>query len=113
MRKIRMLNEFKDMSDNNIKTRARMIARSLGKQLCEYEKNEIKRQNFQHNLETVKQQNTTQTSNTTKNSGNTTTSTNTTTGGKSKTGEKTKTSRKDEANGKSEANGKDAKIKDS
>ncbi|MFU0538560.1 Panacea domain-containing protein [Gardnerella vaginalis] len=82
MRKIRMLNEFKDMSDNNIKTRARMIARSLGKQLCEYEKNEIKRQNFQHNLETVKQQNTTQTSNTTKNSGNTTTGTNTTTGGK-------------------------------
>lgn len=56
MRKISMLNEFKNMSDNNIKTRARMIARSLGKQLCEYEKNEIKRQNFQHNLETVKQQ---------------------------------------------------------
>ena len=108
MRKISMLNEFKNMSDNNIKTRARMIARSIGKQLCEYEKNEIKRQNFQHNLEAVKQQNTTQntstntttnntssnttqnttskssskTSNTTTNSANTANSTNTTTGGK-------------------------------
>lgn len=77
MRKISMLNEFKDMSDNNIKTRARMIARSIGKQLCEYEQNEIKRQNFQHNLEAVKQQNTTQ--NTTQN-----TSTNTTTNNTSK-----------------------------
>lgn len=84
MRKISMLNEFKNMSDNNIKTRARMIARSLGKQLCEYEKNEIKRQNFQHNLEAVKQQNTTQntSTNTTTNSANTANSTNTTTGGK-------------------------------
>ncbi|MDK7784764.1 DUF4065 domain-containing protein [Bifidobacterium sp. UMB6791A] len=84
MRKIIMLNEFKNMSDNNIKTRARMIARSLGKQLCEYEKNEIKRQNFQHNLEAVKQQNTTQntSTNTTTNSANTANSTNTTTGGK-------------------------------
>lgn len=83
MRKISMLNEFKNMSDNNIKTRARMIARSLGKQLCEYEKNEIKRQNF-HNLEAVKQQNTTQntSTNTTTNSANTANSTNTTTGGK-------------------------------
>lgn len=108
MRKIRTLNEFKNMSDNNIKTRARMIARSIGKQLCEYEQNEIKRQNFQHNLEAVKQQNTAQntstnsntnntssnttqnttskssskTSNTTTNSANTANSTNTTTGGK-------------------------------
>lgn len=84
MRKISMLNEFKNMSDNNIKTRARMIARSLGKQLCEYEKNEIKRQNFQHNLEAAKQQNTTQntSTNTTTNSANTANSTNTTTGGK-------------------------------
>lgn len=84
MRKISMLNEFKNMSDNNIKTRARMIARSLGKQLCEYEKNEIKRQNFQHNLEAAKQQNTTQntSTNTTTNSVNTANSTNTTTGGK-------------------------------
>lgn len=80
MRKISMLNEFKNMSDNNTKTRARMIARSLGKQLCEYEKNEIKRQNFQHNLEAVKQQNTSTntttnntSSNTTQNSGSTTT----------------------------------------
>ena len=84
MRKIRTLNEFKNMSDNNIKTRARMIARSIGKQLCEYEQNEIKRQNFQHNLEAVKQQNTTQntSTNTTTNSANTANSTNTTTGGK-------------------------------
>lgn len=105
MRKISMLNEFKNMSDNNIKTRARMIARSLGKQLCEYEKNEIKRQNFQHNLEAVKQQNTTQ--NTSTNSANTANNTNTTTGSSStnaaskntatnanvdKTGKKAKTS---------------------
>lgn len=81
MRKISMLNEFKNMSDNNIKTRARMIARSLGKQLCEYEKNEIKRQNFQHNLEAVKQQNTTQ--NTSTNT-STNTTTNTTTNNTSK-----------------------------
>lgn len=105
MRKISMLNEFKNMSDNNIKTRARMIARSLGKQLCEYEKNEIKRQNCQHNLEAVKQQNTTQ--NTSTNSANTANNTNTTTGSSStnaaskntatnanvdKTGKKAKTS---------------------
>lgn len=105
MRKISMLNEFKNMSDNNIKTRARMIARSLGKQLCEYEKNEIKRQNFQHNLEAAKQQNTTQ--NTSTNSANTANNTNTTTGSSStnaaskntatnanvdKTGKKAKTS---------------------
>lgn len=84
MRKISMLNEFKNMSDNNIKTRARMIARSIGKQLCEYEQNEIKRKNFQHNLEAVKQQNTAQntSTNTTTNSANTANSTNTTTGGK-------------------------------
>ncbi len=81
MRKIRTLNEFKDMSDNNIKTRARMIARSIGKQLCEYEQNEIKRQNFQHNLEAVKQQNTTQ--NTSTNT-STNTTTNTTTNNTSK-----------------------------
>ncbi|WP_421782198.1 Panacea domain-containing protein [Gardnerella sp. DNF01199S] len=109
MRKISMLNEFKNMSDNNIKTRARMIARSIGKQLCEYEQNEIKRQNFQHNLEAAKQQNTTQntSTNTTTNSANTANNTNTTTGSSStnaaskntatnanvdKTGKKAKTS---------------------
>lgn len=94
MRKISMLNEFKNMSDNNIKTRARMIARSLGKQLCEYEKNEIKRQNFQHNLEAVKQQNTTQntsTNNTSKTSNMSTnnTSSNTTQNTTSKSSSKT------------------------
>ena len=127
MRKISMLNEFKNMSDNNIKTRARMIARSLGKQLCEYEQNEIKRQNFQHNLEAVKQQNTTTNSaNTTNNTKATTsrkakTSENTTTGSsstnaasrKAKTGEKSKTNGKSEANRKDEASGKAAKSKDS
>lgn len=94
MHKISMLNEFKNMSDNNIKTRARMIARSLGKQLCEYEKNEIKRQNFQHNLEAVKQQNTTQntsTNNTSKTSNMSTnnTSSNTTQNTTSKSSSKT------------------------
>lgn len=94
MRKISMLNEFKNMSDNNIKTRARMIARSLGKQLCEYEKNEIKRQNFQHNLEAVKQQNTstnTSTNNTSKSSNMSTnnTSSNTTQNTTSKSSSKT------------------------
>lgn len=142
MRKISMLNEFKNMSDNNIKTRARMIARSIGKQLCEYEQNEIKRKNFQHNLEAVKQQNTAQntSTNTTTNSANTANSTNTTTGGKTtisvstttgssstnaaskntatnanvdKTGEKAKTSGKSESNRNSESNGKSAKNEDS
>lgn len=127
MRKISMLNEFKNMSDNNIKTRARMIARSLGKQLCEYEQNEIKRQNFQHNLEAVKQQNTTTNSaNTTNNTKATTsrkakTSENTTTGSsstnaasrKAKTGEKSKTNGKSESNRKDEASGKTAKSEDS
>ena len=110
MRKISMLNEFKNMSDNNIKTRARMIARSIGKQLCEYEQNEIKRQNFQHNLEAVKQQNTTT------NSAN---NAKDTTGRKAKTGEKSKTNGKSEASKKSvssiksSASKKSAKSKDS
>ena len=132
MRKISMLNEFKNMSDNNIKTRARMIARSIGKQLCEYEQNEIKRKNFQHNLETVKQQNTTQntstnsntaqnntskssskTSNTTTNSGNTANNAKATAGGNTTTGEKaaaskkSKTGEKSKTNGKSETNRRD------
>lgn len=89
MRKISMLNEFKNMSDNNIKTRARMIARSIGKQLCEYEQNEIKRQNFQHNLEAVKQQNTTQNTSTNSNTNNTSKSSNTTQNTTSKSSSKT------------------------
>lgn len=136
MRKISMLNEFKNMSDNNIKTRARMIARSLGKQLCEYEKNEIKRQNFQHNLEAVKQQNTAQntstnsnttqnttskssskTSNTTTNSGNTANNAKATAGRKAKTSENTTTgssstnaaSKKSASSRKSSASKKSAK----
>ena len=132
MRKISMLNEFKNMSDNNIKTRARMIARSIGKQLCEYEQNEIKRQNFQHNLEAVKQQNTTQntstnsntnntssnttqnttskssskTSNTTKNSGNTANNAKATTSGNTTHSTNTTTSRNPATSAKSEASGK-------
>lgn len=89
MRKISMLNEFKDMSDNNIKTRARMIARSIGKQLCEYEQNEIKRQNFQHNLEAVKQQNTTQNTSTNTTTNNTSKSSSTTQNTTSKSSSKT------------------------
>lgn len=134
MRKISMLNEFKDMSDNNIKTRARMIARSIGKQLCEYEQNEIKRQNFQHNLEAVKQQNTTQntstntttnntsksssttqnttskssskTSNTTTNSGNTANNAKATTSGNTTHSTNTTTSSNPATSAKSEASGK-------
>lgn len=132
MRKISMLNEFKNMSDNNIKTRARMIARSIGKQLCEYEQNEIKRQNFQHNLEAVKQQNTAQntstnsntnntssnttqnttskssskTSNTTKNSGNTANNAKATTSGNTTHSTNTTTSRNPATSAKSEASGK-------
>lgn len=89
MRKISMLNEFKNMSDNNIKTRARMIARSIGKQLCEYEQNEIKRKNFQHNLEAVKQQNTAQNTSTNSNTNNTSKTSNTTQNTTSKSSSKT------------------------
>lgn len=132
MRKISMLNEFKNMSDNNIKTRARMIARSIGKQLCEYEQNEIKRKNFQHNLEAVKQQNTTQntstnsntnntssntaqnttskssskTINTTTNSGNTANNAKATTSGNTTHSTNTTTSRNPATSAKSEASGK-------
>lgn len=132
MRKISMLNEFKNMSDNNTKTRARMIARSLGKQLCEYEQNEIKRQNFQHNLEAVKQQNTStntstnttknntssnttqnttsksssKTSNTTTNSANTANNANATTSRKATTSENTTSSGKPATSAKSEASRK-------
>lgn len=132
MRKISMLNEFKNMSDNNIKTRARMIARSIGKQLCEYEQNKIKRQNFQHNLEAVKQQNTAQntstnsntnntssnttqnttskssskTSNTTTNSGNTANNAKATTSGNTTHSTNTTTSRNPATSAKSEASGK-------
>ncbi|EPI50218.1 Panacea domain-containing protein [Gardnerella pickettii] len=135
MRKISMLNEFKNMSDNNIKTRARMIARSLGKQLCEYEKNEIKRQNFQHNLEAVKQQNTTQntstnntssnttqnttskssskTSNTTTNSGNTANNAKATTSGNTTHSTNTTTSRNPATSAKSEASKKSASSRKS
>ncbi|MDK7188612.1 DUF4065 domain-containing protein [Bifidobacterium sp. UMB1230] len=109
MRKISMLNEFKNMSDNNIKTRARMIARSLGKQLCEYEKNEIKRQNFQHNLEAVKQQNTTQNtstnSNTTKNNTSSNTTQNTTSKSSSKTSNTTTNSGNTANNAKATTSG--------
>lgn len=122
MRKISMLNEFKNMSDNNIKTRARMIARSIGKQLCEYEQNEIKRQNFQHNLEAVKQQNTTQnttskssskTSNTTKNSGNTANNAKATTSGNTTHSTNTTTSRNPATSAKSEASKKSASSRKS
>lgn len=141
MRKISMLNEFKDMSDNNIKTRARMIARSIGKQLCEYEQNEIKRQNFQHNLEAVKQQNTTQntstntttnntsksssttqnttskssskTSNTTTNSGNTANNAKATTSGNTTHSTNTTTSRNPATSAKSEASRKSASSRKS
>ena len=139
MRKISMLNEFKNMSDNNIKTRARMIARSLGKQLCEYEKNEIKRQNFQHNLEAVKQQNTAQntstnsntnntssnttqnttskssskTSNTTTNSGNTANNAKATTSGNTTHSTNTTTSRNPATSAKSEASKKSASSRKS
>lgn len=122
MRKISMLNEFKDMSDNNTKTRARMIARSLGKQLCEYEQNEIKRKNFQHNLEAVKQQNTTQnttskssskTSNTTTNSGNTANNAKATTSGNTTHSTNTTTSRNPATSAKSEASKKSASSRKS
>lgn len=107
MRKIRMLNEFKNMSDNNIKTRARMIARSIGKQLCEYEQNEIKRQNFQHNLEAVKQQNTTQNTSTNSNTNNTSSNTtqNTTSKSSSKTSNTTKNSGNTANNAKATTSG--------
>lgn len=139
MRKISMLNEFKNMSDNNIKTRARMIARSIGKQLCEYEQNEIKRQNFQHNLEAVKQQNTAQntstnsntnntssnttqnttskssskTSNTTTNSGNTANNAKATTSGNTTHSTNTTTSRNPATSAKSEASKKSASSRKS
>lgn len=141
MRKISMLNEFKNMSDNNVKTRARMIARSIGKQLCEYEQNEIKRQNFQHNLEAVKQQNTTQntstntttnntsksssttqnttskssskTSNTTTNSGNTANNAKATTSGNTTHRTNTTSSRKPATSAKSEASKKSASSRKS
>ncbi|WP_422111323.1 DUF4065 domain-containing protein [Gardnerella sp. DNF00571G] len=107
MRKIRTLNEFKNMSDNNIKTRARMIARSIGKQLCEYEQNEIKRQNFQHNLEAVKQQNTTQntSTNTTKNNTSSNTTQNTTSKSSSKTSNTTTNSGNTANNAKATTSG--------
>lgn len=98
MRKIRTLNEFKNMSDNNVKTRARMIARSIGKQLCEYEQNEIKRQNFQHNLEAVKQQNTTQNTSTNTTKNNTSKSSNTTQNTTSKSSSKTSNTATNSAN---------------
>lgn len=139
MRKISMLNEFKNMSDNNIKTRARMIARSIGKQLCEYEQNEIKRKNFQHNLEAVKQQNTAQntstnsntnntssnttqnttskssskTSNTTTNSGNTANNAKATTSGNTTHSTNTTTSRNPATSAKSEASKKSASSRKS
>lgn len=107
MRKIRTLNEFKNMSDNNIKTRARMIARSIGKQLCEYEQNEIKRQNFQHNLEAVKQQNTAQNTSTNSNTNNTSSNTtqNTTSKSSSKTSNTTKNSGNTANNAKATTSG--------
>lgn len=107
MRKISMLNEFKNMSDNNIKTRARMIARSIGKQLCEYEQNEIKRQNFQHNLEAVKQQNTAQNTSTNSNTNNTSSNTtqNTTSKSSSKTSNTTKNSGNTANNAKATTSG--------
>ncbi|MFU0550151.1 Panacea domain-containing protein [Gardnerella piotii] len=107
MRKISMLNEFKNMSDNNVKTRARMIARSIGKQLCEYEQNEIKRQNFQHNLEAVKQQNTTQNTSTNSNTNNTSSNTtqNTTSKSSSKTSNTTKNSGNTANNAKATTSG--------
>ena len=108
MRKISMLNEFKNMSDNNIKTRARMIARSIGKQLCEYEQNEIKRKNFQHNLEAVKQQNTTQNTSTNSNANNTSSNTaqNTTSKSSSKTINTTTNSGNTANNAKATTSGK-------
>lgn len=107
MRKIRTLNEFKNMSDNNIKTRARMIARSIGKQLCEYEQNEIKRQNFQHNLEAVKQQNTAQNTSTNSNTNNTSSNTtqNTTSKSSSKTSNTTTNSGNTANNAKATTSG--------
>lgn len=107
MRKISMLNEFKNMSDNNIKTRARMIARSIGKQLCEYEQNEIKRQNFQHNLEAVKQQNTAQNTSTNSNTNNTSSNTtqNTTSKSSSKTSNTTTNSGNTANNAKATTSG--------